>query len=133
MLRQQVFIVTVVDKLVISNRITPVEINGEVSGGKGGGKGFSGGRGGKGKGRGGYQNAGRGGGQKGGKGKSFNYNINSRACNLCNKTGHIAANCQHAKEFARMIARREANSNDEGYLPKRRKKTTMMATPASSV
>jgi hypothetical protein len=87
-------------------------------GGKSGGKGFSGGRGGKS--YGGKYGGGRGNGQKGGKGKPSYNTSHSRACNLCNKTGHFSSNCPHAKEFAKMLAKRE-NRNPEGYLPKRRK------------
>ncbi len=53
------------------------------------------------------------------KAKHHIYNTSySRACNLCNKTGHFSSNCPHAKEFAKMLAKRE-NINPKGFLPKR--------------
>ena len=55
-------------------------------GGRGGGRGFSGGRGQQ-------RNRGNKGGGRGGGQKGVKSNVDSRTCNLCNKTGHLSNTC----------------------------------------
>jgi hypothetical protein len=84
------------------------------SNGRGGGKGGNyRGKGGKGN----SKNGGRGNNQ-GGKGSNYQTN-HSRVCHLCNKAGHLAKDCFHAKEFAKMLAKRKGDSGEKQHKKQR--------------